>query len=96
MNSIIPSDYFEIKKGGISPFQTMVAYLGGSAFQTVVDNPVTAYRQLVQQYAKDLNGKTVDPKIARNEVNSVFIIPCWCIFIRVRSSFSWSRVKKSH
>ena len=73
MNSIIPSDYFEIKKGGISPFQTMVAYLGGSAFQTVVDNPVTAYRQLVQQYAKDLNGKTVDPKIARNEVNSVFI-----------------------
>ena len=30
----------------------MCAYLGGSAIQTVGDNPVTAYRQLVQQYAR--------------------------------------------
>ena len=66
------SDYFKVRKNGISPFQTMVAYLGGSAFQTVVDNPVTAYRQLVQQYAKDLNGNVVDPKIARFEANSIF------------------------
>jgi hypothetical protein len=66
--------YFEVKKNGngCSPFQTMIAYLGGSAFQTVVDNPVTAYRQLIQQYAKDLNGKTVDPKVARMEANVVF------------------------
>ena len=71
MNYIIPKDYFEIKNG-ISPFQTMIAYLGGSTFQTVIDNPVTAYRQLVQQYAKDINGKVVDPKIARDEANSVF------------------------
>ena len=28
------------------------AYLGGSAIQTVGDNPVTAYRQLAQQYAR--------------------------------------------
>lgn len=48
--------YFQREsKLGISPFQNMVAYLGGSAFQTVVDNPITAYRQLVQQYAKDLS-----------------------------------------
>ena len=67
------ADYFsKIQKNGVTPFETMVAYLGGSAFQTVVDNPVTAYRQLVQQYAKDLSGKTVDPKIARNEANAVF------------------------
>ena len=65
-------EYFEIGKNGCSPFQTMIAYLGGSAFQTVVDNPVTAYRQLIQQYAKDAAGKVVDPKIARAEVNSVF------------------------
>ena len=57
-------EYFEIGKNGCSPFQTMVAYLGGSAFQTVVDNPVTAYRQLIQQYAKDAAGKAVDPKVA--------------------------------
>lgn len=50
----------------------MVAYLGGSAFQTVVDNPVTAYRQLVQQFAKDAAGKAVDPKVAVSEANAVF------------------------
>jgi len=72
MSSLIDPSYFKVKKNGITPFETMVAYLGGSAFQTVVDNPVTAYRQLVQQYAKDLNGNTVDPKVARLEANAVF------------------------
>ena len=67
------ASYFEVdKKRGISPFQTMVAYLGGSAFQTVVDNPITAYRQLVQQYAKDAAGKMVEPKIATAEAKAVF------------------------
>ena len=66
------SDYFTVKKKGLSQFQTMTAYLGGSAFQTIVDNPITAYRQLVQQYAKDLQGNVVDPKIARAEANAVF------------------------
>ena len=66
------SDYFKVNKNGISQAQTMAAYLGGSAFQTVIDNPVTAYRQLIQQYAKDLNGNVVDPKIARREANAVF------------------------
>lgn len=68
------SDYFTKiqKKNGITGFETMCAYLGGSAFQTVIDNPVTAYRQLVQQYAKDLKGNVVDPKIARSEANMVF------------------------
>jgi len=56
----------------ITQSQTLVAYLGGSAFQTLVDNPVTAYRQLVQQYAKDAQGKPVDPKIAIREANLVF------------------------
>lgn len=72
ITNIIPKDYFEIKKNGISPFQNMAAYLGGSAFQTIVDNPVTAYRQLVQQYAKDINGNIVDPKIAVREANKIF------------------------
>jgi hypothetical protein len=67
------SDYFnKIDKNGLTQCETMLAYLGGSAFQTVIDNPVTAYRQLVQQYAKDLDGKVVDPKIARQEANAVF------------------------
>lgn len=66
-------DYFKVNaKTGISPFQTMVAYLGGSAIQTVGDNPVTAYRQLVQQYAKGSDGKPVDPKVASAEAKAVF------------------------
>jgi hypothetical protein len=65
--------YFKIKKNGISQFQSMSAYLAGSAFQTIVDNPVTAYRQLVQQYAKDTKGQMVDPKIAVKETNAVFL-----------------------
>jgi hypothetical protein len=50
----------------------MMAYMGGSAFQTVVDNPVTAYRQLVQQYAKGIDGKPVEPKVAVAEARNVF------------------------
>mmetsp|Transcript_4592 Transcript_4592/g.5981 ORF Transcript_4592/g.5981 Transcript_4592/m.5981 type:complete len:315 (+) Transcript_4592:115-1059(+) len=70
---ILPdTEYFQVKKNGLSQFQTMSAYLGGSAFQTIVDNPVTAYRQLVQQYAKDLNGKVVDPRIASQEAKAIF------------------------
>lgn len=73
MGLLPDTEYFQVKKNGLSQFQTMSAYLGGSAFQTVVDNPVTAYRQLVQQYAKDLNGNVVDPKIASQEAKAVFI-----------------------
>lgn len=68
----VPDDYFVVKKGGLSQCQTMVAYLGGSAFQTVMDNPVTAYRQLVQQYSKCLEGNIVDPKLATTEARAVF------------------------
>ena len=60
-------------QNGLSYFQTMAAYLEGSAFQTVGDNPVTAYRQLVQHYAKDLQGNVVDPKVASKEAKVIFI-----------------------
>merc|ERR1712087_710681 len=73
MSFLFSDEYYAInKKSGLSQFQTMVAYLGGSAIQTVGDNPVTAYRQLVQQYAKGLDGKPVDPKLAAEEANAVF------------------------
>lgn len=68
----IPDEYFVVKESGLSQFQAMTAYLGGSCFQTVMDNPVTAYRQLVQQYAKGVDGNPVDPKLARAEANAVF------------------------
>jgi len=71
-SGMFSSEYFTVQKSGLSQFQAMSAYLGGSAFQTIMDNPVTSYRQLVQQYAKDLNGKVVDPKIASQEAKAVF------------------------
>ena len=71
--SLVNNTYFKKNKNGISQFETMSAYLGGSAFQTIVDNPITAYRQLVQQYAKDLKGNIVHPTIAKKEAQSVFV-----------------------
>ena len=64
--------YFDVQKNGVSPFQNFLCYLGGSAIQTVGDNPVTAYRQLVQQYAKSATGEIVSPDIATKEANTVF------------------------
>ena len=49
-----------------------MCYMGGSTIQTIGDNPVTAYRQLVQQYAKNLKGEIVDPKIASAEAKASF------------------------
>jgi hypothetical protein len=66
-------DYFTVsKKNKISPFQNTLAYLGGSAIQTIVDNPITAYRQLIQQYAKNIKGETISPREAVKEANCVF------------------------
>jgi len=74
MSFLFDDTYYEVKKNGLSPFQNMCAYLGGSAIQTVGDNPVTAYRQLVQQYAKDAaTGETVSPAVAAGEANAVFL-----------------------
>lgn len=64
--------YFEVQKNGVSPFQNFMCYLGGSAIQTVGDNPVTAYRQLVQQYAKNAKGEVVSPEVAVKEAKNVF------------------------
>lgn len=64
--------YFEVQKNGVSPFQNLLCYLGGSAIQTLGDNPLTSYRQLVQQYAKDASGKTASPENAVLEAKQVF------------------------
>ena len=66
------TSYFDVQKNGVSPFQNFMCYLGGSAIQTVGDNPVTAYRQLVQQYAKNAKGEFVKPEVAVKEARQVF------------------------
>jgi hypothetical protein len=73
MSFFLDASYYEVnKRNGLSPFQNLCAYLGGSAIQTVGDNPVTAYRQLVQQFAKNAQGVAVSPKEAMAEANAVF------------------------
>ncbi len=67
------SSYFKINENNISPFQNTLSYLGGSIIQTIVDNPITSYRQLVQQYAKNSKGIIISPKEAINEAKNVFI-----------------------
>lgn len=59
-------------KKSLSKFQSFLAYIGGSTIQTILDNPITTYRQLIQQYAKDAKGNIIDPKIVRYEVNNIF------------------------
>lgn len=63
----------EPKSKELNKIQNFMAYMGGSTIQTFLDNPITSYRQLIQQYAKDSNGKIIDPKIARQQANGVFI-----------------------
>ncbi len=63
----------ETKSKNLNKFQNFMAYIGGSTIQTILDNPITSYRQLIQQYAKDSAGKIIDPKIARFQANNVFI-----------------------
>jgi hypothetical protein len=60
------------KRTGLSPIQGFTAYLGGSMFQIVMDNPITAYRQLVQQYAKSADGTMVSPAMAKADAKLVF------------------------
>jgi len=72
MSFLMEDSYYQVKANGLSPFQNMCAYLGGSAIQTVGDNPVTAYRQMVQQFAKDVNGNLVTPAEAGRAANQVF------------------------
>jgi hypothetical protein len=60
-------------KGKLTNWESFIAYMGGSIIQITLDNPITSYRQLIQQYAKDSTGTMIDPKIARQEANRVFV-----------------------
>jgi len=59
-------------KTKLNKWESFMAYIGGSVIQITLDNPITSYRQLIQQYAKDSTGAMVDPKIAREQANRVF------------------------
>ena len=70
---IFNSDYFQKRSNHLSQAEVMMAYMGGSTVQTIVDNPVTAYRQLVQQYARTEAGTLVDPRQSALEARRVFM-----------------------
>ena len=69
----ITDDYFKIQKNGISLFQNTLCYLGGSTFQVICDNPITTYRQFLQQNIKDKKGNLIDPKISFTKTNEILL-----------------------
>lgn len=69
----ITNDYFKIQKNGISVFQNTLCYLGGSTFQVICDNPITTYRQFLQQNIKDTKGNFIDPKISFTRTNQILL-----------------------
>ena len=69
----ITNDYFKIQKNGISVFQNTLCYLGGSTFQVICDNPITTYRQFLQQNIKDTKGNFIDPKISFIRTNQILL-----------------------
>ena len=66
------NDYFKIQKNNLSLFQNTLSYLGASLMQITLDNPLSAYRQFLQQYAKDSKGNLIEPKIALKKTNEIF------------------------
>ena len=73
MYSFFTDDYFKIQKNGISLYQNTLSYLGASAFRTICDNPLSAYRQFLQQHAIDSKGNILEPKLAMKNTNKIFI-----------------------
>lgn len=71
MTNQLPTN--QLPTNQLTKFQSFIAYMGGSVIQITLDNPITSYRQLIQQYAKDTAGNMVHPKIAQQEANKVFI-----------------------
>ena len=69
---ILNNDYFKIQKNGISLYQNTLSYLGASIIQITLDNPLSAYRQFLQQYTKDSKGNWIQPKIAIKKTNEIF------------------------
>ena len=65
-------DFFNINKKQIFLNSKQCSIFRRFSIPNPVDNPITSYRQLVQQYAKDLNGNIVDPKIAQKEAITTF------------------------
>jgi len=57
----------------LNTFQKLMASMIASGIQITLDNPITSYRQLIQQYAIDSNGKIIDPLIARQQATQVFM-----------------------
>lgn len=62
-----------ITKNKLTKKQLFSSYVGASLITTILTNPITTYRQLVQQYAKNDIGTIIEPKLAVRQVKDVFI-----------------------
>ena len=50
-----------------------ISLLSSSMIQAIADNPLTSYRQLLQQYTKDKNGNYINPKYTNEKVKKIFL-----------------------
>ncbi len=62
---MLQSDYFSVKKNDISNFQLMLCYISASSFTIMFDNPLTVYRQMIQQ-------SSFDPKLTQEKAKQMF------------------------
>ena len=68
--------------------------LSSSMIQAIADNPLTSYRQLLQQYTKDKNGNYINPKLTNQKVRKNFLQKSnQCCFFRFKSKINWKFYK---
>jgi hypothetical protein len=58
-------NYFTVRENGISHFQLMMCNISASSFSILFDNPISVYRQMIQQ-------SSMEPKYARQAAQSRF------------------------
>ena len=54
-------------------FKKFLCLLSSSMIQAIADNPFTSYRQLLQQYTKDINGNYINPSLTNQKVRKIFL-----------------------
>ena len=64
-------NYFQ-KKNGLYVYQNIISYSLAGITQIIIDNPLSSYRQMLQQYSKDSKGNLIDPKITTKKTNLFF------------------------
>jgi hypothetical protein len=57
----------------INDFHVTTSYVAGVFLKTIIDNPFTTYRQYIQQFATNTDGRLLSTEVSRNEARSLFL-----------------------